>query len=116
MRLLHDIEVAGKKLVAKVDAKNKLLCDNYREEETQANEDDEKGEDDSALAAITKIISEHQEEIDNFDVIQTGRAKIASIVAFWTCAHERTKFVFLFLCECRATTSERETNAENCAD
>lgn len=72
VRLLHDVEVAGKKLVAKVDAKNKLLCDNFREEEAQVNEDDEKNEDDSALAIISKIISEHQEEIDNYDAIQTG--------------------------------------------
>lgn len=72
VRLLHDIEVAGKKLVAKVDAKNKLLCDNFREEEIQASEADEKSEDDAALEAIEKIKQEHQSEIDNFEANQAG--------------------------------------------
>lgn len=71
VRLLHDLEVAGKKLVAKVDAKNKLILDNYREEEEQASEAEEQQEDDSALAAIEKLITEHQEEIDNFETIQS---------------------------------------------
>lgn len=75
MRILHDLEVAGKKLVAKVDPKNKLLCDNFREEEVQASEDDEKREDETALASIAKIITEHQEEIDNFETIQSGKGK-----------------------------------------
>lgn len=73
VRILHDLEVAGKKLVAKVDPKNKLLLDNYREEEVQASADDEKQEDESALAAIERILNDHQEEIDNFETIQTGR-------------------------------------------
>lgn len=72
VRLLHDLEVAGKKLVAKVDAKNKLLLDNYREEEVQTNEDDEKREDESALSAIERIIADHHEEIENFESIQEG--------------------------------------------
>lgn len=72
VRLLHDLEVASKKLVARVDAKNKLLLDNFKEEEEQASADDEKQEDDSALAAIAKIINEHQQEIDNFETIQSG--------------------------------------------
>lgn len=60
-------------MVAKVDAKNKLLLDNYQEEEVQANADDEKQEDDNALSSIAKLIGEHQEEIDNFETIQSGK-------------------------------------------
>lgn len=75
VRLLHDLEVAGKKLVAKVDAKNKLLLDNYQEEEVQANADDEKQEDDTALSSIAKLIGEHQEEIENFETIQSGKCR-----------------------------------------
>ena len=37
VRILHDLEIAGKKLVAKVDAKNKLLLDSYKIEEEERN-------------------------------------------------------------------------------
>jgi len=59
VRLLHDLDIDGKKLVAKVDAKNKLLLDNYKEEEirngTQKPET-EREEDDIAIRIIKKTL------------------------------------------------------------
>lgn len=100
VRLLHDLEVAGKKLVAKVDAKNKLLLDNYKEEEVQASADDEKQEDDNALSVIAKLISEHQEEIDNFENIQSGKK------AFICSACHQSHVQFIFDCVFRATNGK----------
>lgn len=76
MRILHDLDIAGKKLVAKVDAKNKLLLDNYKEEEevrNMGNEDSQahqKKEDADVIEAIQKIMSDHRTEIDNYEAIQ----------------------------------------------
>lgn len=70
------MEIDGKKLVAKVDAKNKLLLDNFKEEETNNKNHDEiseKKEDKSCIDRITKIIAEHKEEIQNFVAIQEGK-------------------------------------------
>lgn len=79
VRILHDLDVAGKKLVAKVDAKNKLLLDNYKEEEvrktggaTEENEINEKKEDDNVVESIQRIMAEFRGEIDNFEAIQEG--------------------------------------------
>lgn len=76
------MDVAGKKLVAKVDAKNKLLLDNYKEEETRKlstnnnNNDnynsEEKKEDDSVLSSISQILIDHRNDIENFETIQEG--------------------------------------------
>lgn len=76
MRILHDLDIAGKKLVAKVDAKNKLLLDNYKEEEevrNMGNEDSQahqKKEDADVIKAIKQIMSDHRTEIDNYEAIQ----------------------------------------------
>jgi len=99
VRLLHDLEVDNKKLVAKVDAKNKLLLDNYKEEETKKmvnsgtsgkfNDNkintgdsdtkylDSNGRraDEVALERISTILAEHKDEIQNYDLIQEGMAK-----------------------------------------
>lgn len=83
VRILHDLDVAGKKLVAKVDAKNKLLLDNYKEEEvrktggaTEENEIHEKKEDNVVVDSIQRIMAEYQAEIDNYEAIQEGKKKI----------------------------------------
>ncbi|XP_037049095.1 RNA-binding protein 25 isoform X2 [Bradysia coprophila] len=77
VRILHDLDVAGKRLVAKVDAKNKLLLDNYKEEETRklgsasrSTLEAEKKDDDAAMASISQILLDHKEDIDNFETIQ----------------------------------------------
>lgn len=81
VRILHDLTVAGKKLVAKVDAKNKLLLDNYKEEETRklgnnasrSNDESEKKADEYAIGSIASILDEHKTDIDNFESIKEGR-------------------------------------------
>lgn len=80
VRILHDLNIAGKKLVAKVDAKNKLLLDNYKEEEerkmgnaTEENEVHTKKEDDAVVESIQRIIGEYKAEIDNYETIQEGK-------------------------------------------
>lgn len=72
MRILHDLEIADKKLVAKVDAKNKLLLDNYKEEEKRNAESEahEKREDADVIHAIKQILSEHRADIENYETIQ----------------------------------------------
>lgn len=77
VRILHDLDVAGKKLVAKVDAKNKLLLDNYKEEEevrNKGNEDSseahEKKEDADVFEAIQQHLGDHRAEIENYESIQ----------------------------------------------
>lgn len=79
VRILHDLDVGGKKLVAKVDAKNKLLLDNYKEEETKklgvlsrSNDEMEKKDDDFAVETIVQILDDYKSEIDNFDSMQEG--------------------------------------------
>lgn len=79
VRILHDLDVAGKRLVAKVDAKNKLLLDNYKEEETRklgsasrSNLEAEKKDDEAAMASISQILLDHKDDIDNFETIQEG--------------------------------------------
>lgn len=79
VRILHDLDVGGKALVAKVDAKNKLLLDNYKEEETRklgnlsrSNEELEKKDDQIALATISDVLIEHKSEIENFESLQEG--------------------------------------------
>lgn len=69
--------MAGKKLVAKVDAKNKLLLDNYKEEEEvrnmgneESNEAHEKKEDADVIDAIRRILTDHRSEIENYEAIQ----------------------------------------------
>lgn len=86
VRILHDLDVAGKRLVAKVDAKNKLLLDNYKEEETRklgtasrSNLEAEKKDDETAMANISQILLDHKEDIDNFETIQEGKAFNESI-------------------------------------
>lgn len=72
VRLLHELEVDGKRLVAKVDAKNKKLLDNYKEEETRAGgvRDGvvEQRNDDSILARITRVLEEHRDEMESFQL------------------------------------------------
>lgn len=85
VRILHDLDVAGKRLVAKVDAKNKLLLDNYKEEETRklgsasrSNLEAEKKDDEAAMANISQILLDHKDDIDNFETIQEGNARFKS--------------------------------------
>lgn len=87
VRILHDLDVAGKKLVAKVDAKNKLLLDNYKEEEgarNVGNEDEseahEKKEDADVVDAIQQILADHRSEIENYEAIQGERSCHTQVV------------------------------------
>lgn len=71
--------MGNKKLVAKVDAKNKLLLDNYKEEETKklgslskSSEEKERKDDQIALETIGRIIEDFQSDIDNYESIQEG--------------------------------------------
>lgn len=71
VRLLNDLEIDGKKLVAKVDAKNKALLDDYQEETNKAasqatldaNAATEKRDDTSATDIIDQIVDEYADEI-----------------------------------------------------
>ncbi len=72
VRLLHELGVDDKKLVAKVDAKNKALLDNYREEEIKKSESTntkltdaatEKHGDKTSLETIKGILDEYKEEL-----------------------------------------------------
>lgn len=81
VRLLHELEIAGKKLVAKVDAKNKLLLDNYKAEEKQSGNErpeTEKIDDDRTMEAIRIILKEHIEEIGPTD------GKFINLFAFFS--------------------------------
>lgn len=60
-----------------MDAKNKLLLDNYKEEEVRAHgtpneesEAHEKKEDNDVVESIQRILSEYRSDIDNFEAIQ----------------------------------------------
>lgn len=76
VRLLSELELDGRKLVAKVDAKNKLLLDNYKEEELKnginVSAVDEKSEDDYVLSQMRKILDDHKHEFDEFDSNSRG--------------------------------------------
>uniref|UniRef100_A0A336MGC6 CSON000057 protein n=1 Tax=Culicoides sonorensis TaxID=179676 RepID=A0A336MGC6_CULSO len=71
VRLLNDLEIDGKKLVAKVDAKNKALLDDYMEETKKdatqatldANAATERKDDTSATDTIQQIIEEYADQI-----------------------------------------------------
>lgn len=71
VRLLNDLEIDCKKLVAKVDAKNKALLDDYMEETNKdasqatlaANAAVEKKDDTSAVDVIQDIIEEYADQI-----------------------------------------------------
>lgn len=71
VRLLNDLEIDCKKLVAKVDAKNKALLDDYTEETNKdasqatldANAATEKKDDTSAVDTIQDIIEEYADQI-----------------------------------------------------
>lgn len=71
VRLLNDLEIDEKKLVAKVDAKNKALLDDYTEETNKdatqatldANAATEKKDDTSAVDVIQEIIEEYADQI-----------------------------------------------------
>lgn len=88
VRILHDLDVGGKKLVAKVDAKNKLLLDNYKEEETRkmggtlsrSNEESERKDDVYAMETIAHLIEDYKSEIDNYEIIQEGRFDLIIII------------------------------------
>lgn len=89
VRILHDLLVASKKLVAKVDAKNKLLLDNYKEEETKklgslskSNEEQERKDDTIALDTIGRIIEDFQSDIDNYETIQEGIRELDFVCVF----------------------------------
>lgn len=71
VRLLNDLEIDSKQLVAKVDAKNKALLDDYMEETKKdasqatldANAATEKKDDTSAVDVIQEIIDEYADQI-----------------------------------------------------
>ena len=72
VRLLHDLDLDGKKLVAKVDAKNKQLLDSYKEEESKKSEnsnsktrdaDSEKRFDATTMERIESVLEEYKDEL-----------------------------------------------------
>lgn len=73
VRLLNDFEIDEKRLIAKVDAKNKALLDEFDEEakksQTQETQDEnaalEKRGDNSAQDVIDDIMAEYADEIRN---------------------------------------------------
>lgn len=73
VRLLNDLEIDEKKLIVKVDAKNKALLDEFDEEakksQSQETQDEnaaiEKKDDKSAADIIQEIMAEYAEEIKN---------------------------------------------------
>lgn len=70
VRLLQDFLIDNKKMVAKVDAKNKVLLDKYQEEVSLKGKDieeSEKDEDTSVIEKINDILEEYKEEMNNFE-------------------------------------------------
>lgn len=72
VRLLHGFEVDGKKLVAKVDAKNQQLLDTAKDEETKkadanntrtSDAANEKKNDDLTLDRLGQILDEYKDEL-----------------------------------------------------
>ncbi|KAK9510055.1 hypothetical protein O3M35_004926 [Rhynocoris fuscipes] len=83
IRLLHDYEIGGKKLVVKVDAKTKTVLDEYKNEkrkkagsssplQDETNDEDDymddemKATDKAALDRIAMILSDYENEMKNF--------------------------------------------------
>lgn len=72
VRLVHGYEVDGKKLVAKVDAKNQQLLDTAKDEENKKSDANntrtsdaatEKKNDDLTLDRLAQILDEYKEEL-----------------------------------------------------
>lgn len=72
VRILHEMEIDTKKLVARVDAKNKQLLDTFKEEEIKRSESSktkhsdavsEKNRDDSCMEMIKSILEEYKGEL-----------------------------------------------------
>jgi len=72
VRLLHGFEVDGKKLVAKVDAKNQQLLDTAKDEENRKSDANntrntdaanEKKNDEMTIERLSQIVDEHKEEL-----------------------------------------------------
>lgn len=72
VRLLHGYEVDGKKLVAKVDAKNQQLLDTAKDEENKKSDANnsrtsdaatEKKNDDSTIDRLSQILDEYKDEL-----------------------------------------------------
>jgi hypothetical protein len=72
VRLLHGYEVDGKKLVAKVDAKNQQLLDTAKDEENKKSDANntrntdaanEKKNDEMTLERLEQILDEYKEEL-----------------------------------------------------
>lgn len=81
VRLLHELEVDGKRLVAKVDAKNKQLLDNFQQEEEDRSGGardgaSEQRDDDSVLARISHILDEYREDMESYQ--QAGEKEQSS--------------------------------------
>lgn len=86
VRLLHDLEVDGKSLVAKVDAKNKQLLDTYKEEESRTasarDGEVELRNDETVLARVAAILQEYREEMHNFVLNPEKQGKIIVCISF----------------------------------
>lgn len=97
MRLLHGFEVDGKKLVAKVDAKNQELLDTAKTEENKKSDANntrnsdaatEKKNDDMTLDRLAQILEEYKEELK---AANSGESK-ATLTEFTLCL----KIIFHF--------------------
>lgn len=94
IRLLHDYEIAGKKLVVKVDAKTKTVLEEYKNEkrkkagsssplqdesvdEDDYMDDDMKATDKAALDRIAMILSDYENDIKNYVPPQNEEVKPA---------------------------------------
>ncbi|KAK7068830.1 putative RNA-binding protein 25, partial [Halocaridina rubra] len=95
IRLLHDYEIADKKLVVKADAKTKEVLDEYKEkrkkskqgldssplqDEVEEGEDyldeDMRVEDATAMECIANILSEHRKDIVNYVPPQSRHERV----------------------------------------
>lgn len=95
MRLLHDLDVGGKKLVVKVDAKTKVQLDDYKKEERKKQkrpdldlkegeemeekdylDDSMKRIDSAAHDKIYNIIEDFEEEMNNALIEKNEEAKL----------------------------------------
>ena len=82
VRLLHGYEVDGKKLVAKVDAKNQALLDTAKDEENKKSDANnsrtsdaanEKKNDDLTIDRLNQILDEYKDELK---AANSGESKI----------------------------------------
>ncbi|CAG9767816.1 unnamed protein product [Ceutorhynchus assimilis] len=97
VRLLHDLMVHDKRLVAKVDAKTQAVLDEYKADRRKRqrssplqdeNEEEELDEESQYLDALSRdrikqILTDYQEEMNNYDHKKEGEGYLFQVMTAW---------------------------------